>query len=106
MEDEGPRLVSLEPRQRNIAGKPAPVQGSRDGFEVPWDVHVRAWQVYAACGHRSQSAVRIAERGGFGASEMVMLLSERQVYTNDAWQPINDVQRARLDAIRAIGAES
>lgn len=65
--------------------KRAPVQGmgdlrsmtpkSRPPGTVPWDVHERAWKVYAAAFGRSQSAERIAERGGFSYAEMRCLLA-------------------------------
>jgi hypothetical protein len=70
----------------------APVQGSRVGT-VPWDVHVAAWQVYAALGHGDQSARRIADRGGFSWTELTMLLAERQVYGADPWGPLDDRSR-------------
>lgn len=37
---------------------------------VPWAVHVRAWESYAARHGKDQSAARIAERGGFDWREM------------------------------------
>lgn len=58
--------------------KLAPVQGDethKAAGTVPWDVHERAWQAYAAAGHGSQSAARIAERAGFGYREMQCLLA-------------------------------
>jgi hypothetical protein len=36
---------------------------------VPWHIGVEAWQSYATR-YKGQSAERIAERGGFGESEM------------------------------------
>lgn len=42
---------------------------------VPWSVHLQAWEEYARQGHGSQSAERVAERGGFGYYEIQCLLS-------------------------------
>src|SRR3990167_160370 len=48
-------------------GRRAPVQQNR-GYApagtVAWEAHESAWANYAACGHGSQSAERLAERGG------------------------------------------
>lgn len=63
-----------------ICGRRAPVQGEigrhakRGPGTITWDEHLRAWSVYAACGHGDQSAERIAERGGFGYDELTRLL--------------------------------
>lgn len=46
----------------------APVQGYSAG--IPWSLHLRAWDRYAEKYGRSQSAKRLAERGGFGVSEL------------------------------------
>jgi hypothetical protein len=53
-EDSGPRIV--------------PVQGYSAG--IPWSMHLRAWDVYARKWGRSQSAERLAERGGFHVDEL------------------------------------
>jgi hypothetical protein len=37
---------------------------------IPWRTHLEAWRGYAAAGHGSQSAERIAERGGFSYREV------------------------------------
>lgn len=60
----------------------APVQGDegrggRPAGSVPWSVHLKAWDGYAAAGHGDQSAERIAERGGFGYREMQLALAGR-----------------------------
>lgn len=65
---------------------------------VPWAVHVRAWQAYAALGHGDQSAERIAERGGFGWQEMVLMLAERNPWRGGA--PMTPDQRARFARYR------
>lgn len=61
--------------------KRAPVQGTwgRGGWVIPpgtiaWDEHVTAWVAYRERYGASQSAERIAERGGFGMEELRMFL--------------------------------
>lgn len=46
----------------------APVQGFSAG--IPWSLHLRAWDAYAKKYGRSQTAERLAERGGFGTCEL------------------------------------
>ena len=41
---------------------------------ISWDEHLSAYAVYASKYGTSQSAERIAERGGFGFEEFVMLM--------------------------------
>lgn len=54
----------------------APVQAQHGGpWRIPWEIHERAWQRYAELGHGSQSAERLAERGGFGIWELAILLA-------------------------------
>lgn len=56
----------------------APVQGDRPvraAGTVPWATHLLAWEGYAAAGHGSQSAERVAERGGFGYRELQCALA-------------------------------
>lgn len=54
----------------------APVQPSKKFGKghgtVEWPEHVEAWLEYHK--HYSQSAERVAERGGFGYSELVQFL--------------------------------
>lgn len=68
-----------------ICGRRAPVQGEHfmrtDGGRkavphgsVAWTEHEEAYVAYAAKYGRSQSAERLAERGGFGYWEMTDLL--------------------------------
>lgn len=57
-------------------------QGKPDGT-IAWTEHVQVWNAYAAKYGRQQSAERIAERGGFGWSEIVMLLGREP----ETWQP-------------------
>ena len=42
----------------------------RTALAVPWQIGVQAWEQYAKRYGQMQSAERIAERGGFGESEM------------------------------------
>lgn len=41
---------------------------------ITWEEHQRAWEAYAEKYGRTQSAERIAERGGFSYSELEKLL--------------------------------
>ena len=61
----------------------APVQGDywiprgtigREPGSVTWTEHLEAWRQYDRDGHGSQSADRLAERGGYGYSEITKLL--------------------------------
>lgn len=57
--------------------KRAPVQWEfrkRPPGTIAWSEHVEAWTAYATRYGNSQSAERIAERGGFGFDELVILL--------------------------------
>jgi hypothetical protein len=54
----------------------APMQTAHD-TEVPLAVAAEGWKEYAAQGHGCQSLARINERGGFGASELAILLYDR-----------------------------
>jgi len=69
-------------------GRRAPVQGdtgwitprrhpnARPPGTIAWDEHLAVWEAYAKRYGRSQSAERIAERGGFGFAEIVMLMGK------------------------------
>jgi hypothetical protein len=80
-----------------ICGRRAPVQGSthdRHGRPAPrgpgtisWDEHERAWAAYALKYGRDQSAQRIADRGGFGWTELVDLLGHEPT----TWAPAGAV---------------
>lgn len=66
----------------------APVQGDhgrrgRPRGTIAWDEHVEAWNDYAKRYGTSQSAERIAERGGFGYEELIDHLG-REPHT---WKP-------------------
>jgi hypothetical protein len=51
------------------------VSGGID-FLIPWEVAEIAWKEYDETFHCGQSCLRIAERGGFGESEMDMFYPE------------------------------
>lgn len=62
-----------------------PIQGERirdesgnrrEAGRIPWGVAAAAYEVYARRYGTSQSLVRIAERGGFGWSELIALLRD------------------------------
>jgi hypothetical protein len=74
----------------------APVQGDHDKVRrarigkqshppgsIEWNEHERAWLKYASLYGRSQSAERIAERGGFGFDELIELLG----HDPQTWEP-------------------
>jgi hypothetical protein len=63
----------------------APVQAERGrpAGSVAWAEHERAWQGYQAQIRSYQSAERIAERGGFGYSELVRYLGAQPL----TWMP-------------------
>lgn len=50
---------------------------------IAWSEHVEAYGHYSAKHGRSQSAERIAERGGFSYRELVSLLG----HTPTTWKP-------------------
>jgi hypothetical protein len=62
-------------------GRMVRVIGSRllripDGF-ISWEEHVKVWELYHKKWSSSQSAERIAERGGFYMDEVVELLGQQ-----------------------------
>ncbi len=66
--------ASGAPVQREYSGSGSRVTNPFP-LRIPWHFHERAWSVYAAAGHGDQSAVRLAERGGFGVLEIVACLA-------------------------------
>lgn len=70
-------------QERGAPVQPDRVYGSDRGkrpahafpLRIPWHFQERAWSVYAAAGHGDQSAVRLAERGGFSVLEIVACLA-------------------------------
>ena len=47
-----------------------------DGF-ISWEEHLEVWEAYHKKWNNTQSAERIAERGGFYMDEVVELLGEQ-----------------------------
>lgn len=76
-------------------GRRAPVQGTYGSFRGPgsieWEEHLLAWTGYVAKYSGSQSAERIAERGGFGYDELVAFLGREPT----TWRPIEAKETAR-----------
>lgn len=62
-------------------------------FEIPWSVAEIAYGAYAAKYGRSQSLERLAERGGFGWSEM------------DRFHPAWRTEVVEIDRLRALLAD-
>ena len=62
--------LELETTAEQLKGRPilAPVQGFPR--RIPWDMHLQAWESYARKYGTDQSPQRIAERGGFGTTEL------------------------------------
>ena len=65
-----------------MSERTAPIQMPHHGsvphgirFRVPWRIHVKAWEKYAEFFGKSQSAERLAERGGFSLEELIFLLA-------------------------------
>ncbi len=54
-----------------------PIQDTRGDCDVPLVVAEEAYKEYAAQHGARQSLKRLGERGGFGASELAILLYER-----------------------------
>jgi hypothetical protein len=79
----------------SVGERRAPVQAERDPLHredrardkpygsVKWEEHLAAWTQYALRFGSSQSAGRIAERGGFGYYELTALLGHEP----KTWQP-------------------
>ena len=59
------RRAPVQSDRRWPRGAPGSVPGT-----IPWNVHLRAWEGYAADGHGDQSAERIAQRSGFSYREV------------------------------------
>lgn len=75
------------PIQTERGAKPHPVR-------IPWSIAERAYSVYAARYGGGQSLERLAERGGFGPSEMDMFLP--------GWRDeVSEVARLRADLAAA-----
>ena len=61
-----------------------------ESFRVPWRIARKAWDVYAALGHGSQSCERLAERGGFSIAELIYLLAGENPYSGACEQIQSD----------------
>ena len=60
--------------RRDAKGKAVrPISWIPDGT-ISWEEHEEAWRIYHARFINDQSADRIADRGGFGYSELCMFL--------------------------------
>jgi hypothetical protein len=80
----------------------APVQGYEPGGRIPWALHARIWQAYAALGHGQQSAQRIAERGGFAWGEAAWMLGEFDPLSQ---KPFTDRERAKFHYLQEQGTD-
>lgn len=55
-------------------------------FRVPWAVAEKAYAVYTRRYGTSQTLERLAERGGFGVTELIMLLADVPDRDFGSWQ--------------------
>jgi hypothetical protein len=78
---QGDRLHQLP------ASHPERPAGARGPGTISWTEHEEAWAAYAAKYGRSQSAERIAQRGGFGFGELRELLGREP----STWAPAGAV---------------
>lgn len=72
-----------------VCGKRAPVQASLPTHQkgpgtISWEEHLEAWHGYAARYGSSQTAERLAERGGFSYGDLLMFLKREPT----TWQPV------------------
>jgi hypothetical protein len=72
-----------------ICGRRAPVQagraqGAKGPGTIAWAEHLEAWGAYAILYGTSQSAERLAQRGGFSYGELVDLLKRAPT----TWEPV------------------
>jgi hypothetical protein len=74
----------------------APVNGAPYGT-IDWAEHCDAWEVYASR-HSGQSALRIAERGGFGLWELCDQLGRAP----QTWQPSSNSREAHVDGMKQL----
>jgi hypothetical protein len=75
----GKSLHPSDAKRFHAEGRKGLVHGT-----ISWDEHLEAWLVYKWAGHGSQSAERLAERGGFGYGELLDLLGRAP----ESWEPI------------------
>lgn len=82
----------------------APVNGPPFGT-IAWTEHEEVWRFYAGQYGTGQSAKRIAERGGFGLSEIVSFLGEMPT-TWEADGRTSKPRRGRYAGAISEGVES
>lgn len=68
--------------------RPFPIQGDYQtgggkSSTIPWWLAEIAYKQYAKQFGNQQTLERLAERGGFGREELVMLLAEREFFKNN-----------------------
>jgi hypothetical protein len=88
----------LFPIQTQRGAAPHPLQ-------IPWSIAEMAYSVYASRYGRSQSLERLAERGGFGPSEMDDLLPDWRAKTDVVCKLVAAVKDLRLLCIRIARAK-
>ena len=71
------------PPHRALVQADPPRRGSRCAGTILWAEHEEAWKQYARLFGASQSAERIAERGGYGYGELELLLGHEP----RTWEP-------------------
>lgn len=64
---------------------------------IPWAIGMEAWLAYAAEGHGNQSCERIAERGGFGISEMDRYVPDWRVRVSEMTALQTELAQAHTD---------
>ena len=57
----------------------------KDAAKVPWDMHLRAYDVYCKCYGAQDALVRDGCRGGFGIGELLAFLYARS-YPESEWR--------------------
>lgn len=71
--------------------RPFPVQGElggsrwgrREACAIPWWLAQEAYEVYSGLHGQSQTLGRLAERGGFGRDELILLLRRGDVQVKE-----------------------
>ena len=70
MDDTRPFPIQAEPSYRNSEGRLVYPQESK----IPWWLAEEAYKYYSATYGKEQSLERLAERGGFGRTELLWFL--------------------------------
>jgi len=73
---------AAQPRRAPVQGEPLRRPRRAPGT-IDWAEHEEVWRAYSAKYGESQSAERIAERGGFGYDEIALLLGRAPA----TWEP-------------------